>query len=149
MADEFEDILKLLDEVSYDWEAEWEKKRNKRKNPYALHLIKVLYNHPHGKRLPDVYDQIERMRRELNLPIPKDFEATVRSAFNSHSTTSDTFHGLPEEGLFYSVGKKGSGRWGLHQEVADAWVRRRHLELINNESAPATDAWDRSVGHGG
>jgi hypothetical protein len=63
--------------------------------------------------------------------MPNKFEATVQSAYNHHCEKSEVFiqrNANPDDGLFYPVGYKGSGRWAVHRSHAEAWLKRKKLE---------------------
>ena len=59
----------------------------------------------------DIYARLELRRRR---PLSEEDKAAVRREIRAHSSDSDTWTGKRPD-LFYSVGGKGSGRWGLRR----------------------------------
>jgi len=59
----------------------------------------------------DIYAQLALRRRR---PLSEEDKVAVRTAIRSHSSDSDTWTSKRPD-LFYSVGGKGSGRWGLRR----------------------------------
>ena len=99
----------------------------RRSNPYAADIAKVLIGHPGGLHRSKVISTLETDRKAKGLPMPEKFEATVQSAYNQYSIDSTLFskRGAPAaEGLFYSVGGKGSGYWAVNRDRAKAWLTR-------------------------
>jgi hypothetical protein len=99
----------------------------RRSNPYAADIARVLIGHPGGLHRSKVVSTLEADRMAKGLPMPEKFEATVQSAYNQYSVDSAVFHGRgapAAEGLFYSVGGKGSGYWAANSDRAKAWLAR-------------------------
>jgi hypothetical protein len=64
--------------------------------------------------------------------MPEKFVNAVQSVYNQHCEKSDVFIGRNatlDEALFYPVGHKGSGRWAVNRERAEAWLIRKNLEF--------------------
>ncbi len=105
----------------------WEASKRRRENPYALHLIKVLWPYgARGLRRVDAIHRIWLLREPTGLNMPKKFEHTVQSAFNSHNS-------LVKDGpdaLFYPAGGKRSGQWAVHIDRIGPWLRRKGLAPI-------------------
>ena len=121
--------LDWLDELIAEVEAADAKRQIRRENPYALHLIRVLW--PHGERgwyRLDAIDAVWRRREPIGVNMPKKFENTVQSDYNRHTSSSSQFSGKPEDDLFYPVGRKGSGRWAVHRDRAERWLRQKKLD---------------------
>ncbi len=107
-------------------------KKLKSANPFVLDLIIALWKHPEGASRRFVIDAIEHRRYEIGLSIPKEFERAVQSAFNHHNCQSVVFQrrqALSDDDLFYPVGRKGSGTWGLYHDRALAWLRSKGLNI--------------------
>jgi hypothetical protein len=132
-----------LDDIDFDAMLKtWEARKTRRNNPYALHLIEILY--PHGERgllIRFVYDRIRRRRVDLGLPIPRTFEETVRSAYNAQCELSDVLTRDPSEALFYPVGGKRSGRWAVHRDRIRPWINNRQISSawVGGEAPPNRD----------
>jgi hypothetical protein len=105
----------------------------RQENPCLLHLIKVLWPRgDRGLRRVEVIERIYNMRYPSGLNMPKKFGATVQSAYNHYCSESDVFKqrgGKPEVGLFYPVGRKGSGYWAVRRDRAHAWLQKRQFDL--------------------
>src|SRR5258708_24822630 len=101
-------------------------------NPYAVHLIQVLWpSAERGMIRRDAIKRVWRLRNDVGGRMPEKFTATVQSAYNHHCEVSKVFarrKASPEEGLFYPVGYKGSGLWAVHRSRAEAWLKRKKLE---------------------
>lgn len=57
--------------------------------------------------------------------MPKEFERTVQSCLNQHTSQSGVWKsagGDPKQDLFYSPDGKGSGTWAVHRARALAWL---------------------------
>jgi hypothetical protein len=70
------------------------------------------------------------LRTPLDLPMPKKLEETIQGTFQCYSSQYPSFarrKAPPQDDLFYSVGRKGSGRWAVHRDRARVWVARRDL----------------------
>ena len=97
------------------------------KAAWALRLISVLKDHPNGLARKTAIAAVRRQALEDNIAIADEFDRTIQYAFNSHNAKSLVFRSLAmpsEADLFYPVGGKGSGVWGLHEERAAEWVRK-------------------------
>jgi hypothetical protein len=84
-----DDNLDWLDEIIAEIEADDAKRKLKRENPYALHLIRVLW--PYGERgwyRLDAIDAVWKRREPTGVNMPKKFESTVQSDYNRHTSTS-------------------------------------------------------------
>jgi hypothetical protein len=125
-------LLDTLEELQQKAES----KKIRRENPYVLDLIKVLWRYKAGFGRTYVIDRIWELRQSKDLPMPKTFESTVQSAFNSHCEDSTVFRKRdvgPEQALFYSVGGKGSGRWAVHHQRAKEWVSKKKIEYEDDK----------------
>lgn len=120
----------LLDTLE-SLQQEVESRKYRRENPYVLDLIGTLWPYNAGLGRTYVIDRIRKRRQSKDLPMPKTFENTVQSAFNSHCEDSSVFRkrgvGL-DQALFYSVGGKGSGKWAVHHQTAKEWVSKKKIE---------------------
>jgi len=104
----------------------------RRTHPYVADLIRILAPHRHGLQRRIVLDQMRRLREPAPLNRPEKFEEAVQSAFQRHSSQSQTFKLGPEDDLFYWPGRKG-GRgvlWAVHIARASAWLKERGLPDI-------------------
>jgi hypothetical protein len=98
------------------------------KATWALRLIRVLKDHPDGLARRTAIDAVRREALKEGVAIAAEFDRTIQYAFNSHNALSSVFRslGMPANAdLFYPVGGKRSGIWGLHQKRAADWVRKR------------------------
>ncbi|HUC16783.1 MAG TPA: hypothetical protein VMA37_03735 [Acetobacteraceae bacterium] len=123
------------------WLDEWLKghpevleRSNRLKNPYLLHMIKVLWPYDtRGLRRVDIIDRVRSMRPPSSkLPMPRAFEETVQSAYNHYCSESEVFKKRgagPDEALFYPVGRKGSGKWAVRRDRAREWLLKHEFEL--------------------
>jgi len=126
-----DDIDRWFDELIRESKKAQAEKKRRRENPYALHLIKVLWPYPSGLSRQTAIDKVWRLRQPENLPMPKAFEQTVQSAFQQHASESSVFKGGPDDDLFFWPEGKGTGRWAVRRIQAEAWIRRRALPEAN------------------
>jgi hypothetical protein len=118
-----------LDELVREIEAQ----NLKTDNPYALHLIQVLW--PFAERgllRRHAIERVWRLRHDAGIKMPDAFTATVQSAYNNHCEDSDVFirrNANLKNALFYPVGRKGSGRWAVHRDRAETWLQQKKLEI--------------------
>jgi hypothetical protein len=82
------DLAKIIEELY----ADYERRKIRRENPYVLHLIRVLLSYgKQGMRRVDAIDRVWRLRKGADVAMPKEFEATVQSAYNHHCAESQVF----------------------------------------------------------
>jgi hypothetical protein len=122
-----------LDQLIRSIEAKAAANKLRLENPWVLHLIKVLWPYSRfGLRRADVMDRIRQIRVPKDLPVPKNYEQTIQSAFNRYSEDSDVFRrrNAPlSEALFFSPGGKGSGKWSVHRDRATEWLKAKDLPI--------------------
>ncbi len=114
-----------LDEIFRQLDANENRSRLRRANPWTRDIIRVLW----GGWL--TMDKLTRtlweMRNPVGLPIPKAFKQTVQSTLNHHTSQSRLWKGNPTDDLFYSPEGKGSGTWAVHRDRAATWLRAKKL----------------------
>ena len=111
----------------------WKLAKLKEEHPYVADLIGLLLPYRNnGMRRSMVLRMLEKERKNAGLPIPPTFEQSVQSAYNGHCFDSLTFRRPESEALFYSPEGKGSGKWAVNAERAQAWLEKR-LGAISNE----------------
>ena len=126
MSDELKD--QDLNRLIVNWIKSQETLQAKRKHPYVLMLIQILGASPRGQQRSNIIRLMEEQRRQFGLPFVKKFEEAVQAAYNRHSEHSEVFakkRSPDERPLFYSVGGKGTGEWGLHVTEAAAWAKKK------------------------
>lgn len=107
-------------------------KKVRDENPYLLDLIKVLYPHPNGLSRSIVIHMVEKNRAERgNTPVEKPEEA-IQSSYNRFCIDSAVFkkrkRAFRDEAIFYTPGGTGSGKWGINQANAQAWLKRHGIK---------------------
>jgi hypothetical protein len=114
---------KLIEEAHKLWEAT----QLRNKQPYALHLIQVLWPFgPSGLLRRHAIDRVWRIREPTSLHMPRAFEQTVQSAFNVHNSENQG----SADGLFYPLGPHGERKWAVHLTEIEPWLKRKGLKLI-------------------
>jgi len=128
-----EDLSIWFDQVIAEIEAAREAKKIRLENPWALHLIKILY--PRGEkglRRQDVIEELEKMRKPLGLSTPKAFSETVSSAFQRYCVGAAAYMksgASSEDGFFLMPKGKGLGIWGVDREKALAWLKAKQKQI--------------------
>jgi len=131
MAEEF-DFVAWLDKIIAKDRERRVAREHKRQHSYVADLIRVLLPRENGLRRHMVLHILERQRHRDGLAIPAKFEEAVQSSYNHYSVDSSVFkkRNAPlEEGLFFSPEGKGSGRWAVNRERAEAWIKARRKEI--------------------
>jgi hypothetical protein len=117
------DWEKLIEEAHKLWEAS----QLRKKQPYTLLLIQVLWPFgPRGLLRRHVIDRVWRLREPTSLHMPKAFEQTVQSAFNLHNSENQG----STDGLFYPFGAHGERKLAVHLNKIEPWLKRKGLKLI-------------------
>src|SRR5262245_45592392 len=127
-----ESIDEWIEKLLLHTQAKKAAKKQRQEHPYVLYLIKVLWPYRYGLRRADVIERIWALREPKGLPMPKNFGETIQSSFNHHTSQSAEFikRGTgSEEDLFFSPKGKGSGIWAVHPDRAEAWLKRKQLEI--------------------
>lgn len=118
-----------IDDAFLEFRRREEVRRLRQRNPWAADLIRQLLPYPQGRHRRLVISALEAERTSKGLPVPKQFEATVQSAYNQHCLDSAVFQKSGRslsEGLFYSPHGKGSGYWAVDRVKVPAWLRSRN-----------------------
>jgi hypothetical protein len=63
--------------------------------------------------LSKIYDEVERIRRELGRSVPRTLDAVIRRTLEDNSSDSDNYKGGPD--LFYMPDGRGPGVWALRE----------------------------------
>ncbi|WP_395019809.1 hypothetical protein [Dongia sp.] len=118
-----------LDAFFKEWDEQYARqkqlKKLRKERPWTYEIIRVLYGRPNGSDLQHLYRDVWAIRYSVDLPKPKEYEATVRSCINHHTRQSSRWNGKAEDDLFYSP--RGRGSWAVHHERAAAWLRAHAL----------------------
>jgi hypothetical protein len=88
-------------------------------------LIKALWDYPKGRDCQRVYDDVLRRRQSRGEEIPKNFESSVRSAFNQYNRDGSVWRkkgAKPENALFCCPKGLGAGIWAIDRERAEKWL---------------------------
>ena len=118
----------ILERLLRELEEESQLKKMRQEHTYVEDLMRLLVPHKDGLRRSIVLDRLERQRRNDGLPIPKNFEQAVQSAYNQNCVDSAVFkkRGLPNSAApFFSPEGSGSGTWAVDPERAEQWLRKR------------------------
>jgi hypothetical protein len=124
-----ENVESILEELLREAEEAQATTKLRLRNPYALHLIKILWPYQFGVSRMIAIQDIWRLRSPTALPMPKKFEQTVQSAFQQHASESKVFRGAPNEDLFFWPEGKGTGKWAVRRNKVEPWLRQKKLEL--------------------
>jgi hypothetical protein len=120
------------DELIREFEQKIETRKLRNENPHVMHLIRILWPFAEGGLIRRyAIERVWRLRNGVGVRMPKEFEAAVQSAFNNYCEKSDVFvrrNAKVEEALFYPVGRKGSGRWAVDRNRAEAWLKKKNFE---------------------
>jgi hypothetical protein len=74
-----------LDELIREFEQKIETRKLRDENPYVPHLIRVLWPFAEGGLIRRyAIERVWRLRNGVGVRMPKEFEATVQSAYNNH-----------------------------------------------------------------
>ncbi len=114
---------RFLDELIVRW---WKRKLQKGR-PWAYDIVQVLLPRSKGLRLQRIYQEVREIRDPSELPKPKMFEETVRSAIYSHSKGSPKWNGNEEDDLFQSLQR---GLWSTNVDRATAWIKRHEFNIF-------------------
>jgi hypothetical protein len=118
-----------LDELfdNFDVEAYFAAKKLRRDRPWVYDIIRVLWGTKSFVSMDQLCRELWAIRNPSGLPMPKEFNATVQSALNQHTSQSSRWNGKAENNLFYSPKGKGSGTWAVHRETAAQWLKSHEL----------------------
>jgi hypothetical protein len=112
---------------NFDLNTFYEKKKLREDRPWVYDIIRVLWGSQSHRSMQALCRDLWHIRNPSSLPMPKQFERTVQSAINAHTSQSSRWNGKPENDLFYSPEGKGSGTWAVHRDRAVAWLQAREL----------------------
>jgi hypothetical protein len=121
----------LLEPINFDDVERFVEKQKKlkalrRERPWVRDIISVLW----ARSLVSM-DQLTRqlwaMRNPSGLPMPDQFQKTIQSVLNQHTSQSTQFSGKRDDDLFHSPEGKFSGTWAVHRDRAAAWLAQRRL----------------------
>jgi hypothetical protein len=94
--------------------------------PWVYDVVRVLADRPAGLTLQRVYDHVRDMRHPIDLPKPKEFEATVRRTIYNHASQSKDWCGGEENDLFRSPKR---GTWQVNLDRARAWIIKHEMKV--------------------
>ena len=97
-------------------------------NSYLVHLIRVLL--PYDARgLPRsvVLERVRGARKANGFDVPANFQSSVRRAFRTYNSGSESFAGAPDDDLFFQP--DGTDRWAIHRKPALAWLRKQSFRV--------------------
>jgi hypothetical protein len=116
--------LTLEDIDNFDIEAYYAKKKLRHDRPWTYDIIRILWGRRSGVELRQLYRDLWSIRNPPGLPMPREFEATIRSAINHHTSQSSRWNGKREDDLFYSP--NGRSTWAVHRDRAVAWLGKHN-----------------------
>ncbi len=135
------DTLELLRDIGVLTDVEFEEaypraaaedklKKLRTERPWTFDIIRVLWGTTAYKSMAELTKELWDIRRPSGLPMPKEFDRTVQSFLNTHTSQSSRWNGRPEDDLFYSPRGKGSGTWAVRRETAERWLKAKALPAV-------------------
>ena len=112
--------LEMFD--AFNSEEYWQNVKLRKDHPWVYDLIRILFRRPEGLDNQQIYREMRALRPK-DLPVPKAFDATIRSALNSHHGAAKKWAGNPQDDLFYQP--RGRGSWAVYTDRAFAWVEAK------------------------
>jgi hypothetical protein len=120
---DIEELLRLV-------EAADTKHKLRKDNPWVRDIIRILWGTETWMFMHTLTRRLWDLRNSSGLPMPDEFEKTVQSAINQHTSQSKVWvkNGRKEaDDLFHSPKGKFSGTWAVHRARAIAWLKARSL----------------------
>jgi hypothetical protein len=109
-------------------------KKLRRERPWTYDIIRVLWGSRSWISMDQLCTELWSLRNPSGISMPKEFNATVQSTLNHHTSQSSVFKNKnkkPEDDLFLSPKGKGSGTWALRdRERAMLWLKKHDLNPV-------------------
>jgi hypothetical protein len=121
-----------------DWAKDLERKKLRRERPWTGDIIRVLWGVQTFMFMSQLVRQLWEIRNPSGLPMPDEFEKTIQSTLNQHTSQSKVWKkngSKAEDDLFYSPKGKGSATWAVRREAAATWLRARRLPNTSPDPA--------------
>jgi hypothetical protein len=96
--------------------------------PWIYDIIRVLIGRPRGLSNQEIYREMHSIRDKSGLPMPRSFEATIRSALNSHYSASSQWSGKQVDAILYKP--DGRGTWAIHKDKVKPWLASKGFSDI-------------------
>jgi hypothetical protein len=130
--DDFDEwLIEALDEIERQQTA----KKLRQERPWLSDIIRVLWGHrsAQGMRIEVLSRELWHMRQPSGLNMPREFQKTVQSFLNQHTSQSSVWArngAKPADDLFFSPQGKRSGTWAVHRDRAINWIKAKNLSPI-------------------